>query len=74
MGDDLHFYYGAFNMTHNYTMRTDDKRVKMRIGLGTVKRGRLVGYHAGDDEGELLTRSVLARQAAVADQCRCRKG
>ncbi len=59
IGDDLHFYYGAFNMTHNYTMRTDDKSVKMRIGLGTVKRGRLVGYHAGEDEGELLTRPFL---------------
>jgi hypothetical protein len=31
----------------------------MGIGLGTVKRGRLVGYHAGDDEGELLTRPFL---------------
>ena len=59
MGDDLYFYYGAFNITHNYTFRTKDKDVKMRIGLGIVKRGRLAGYHAGDDEGELLTRPFL---------------
>jgi len=56
MGDCLYFYYGAFNMSHGYKMMTHDKTIKMRLGLGIIKRGRLVGYHAGDDEGELLTR------------------
>ena len=59
MGDDLHFYYGAFNMTHSYRMMTDEKTIKMRLGLGIVKRGRLVGYHADADEGELLTRPFV---------------
>lgn len=59
MGDALHFYYSAFNMSHGYKMMTNEKTVKMRLGLGIVKRGRLVGYHAGDDEGELLTRPFI---------------
>ena len=29
---------------------------EVRLGLGVVKRGRLVGYHAGAAEGQLLTR------------------
>jgi len=59
MGDDLHFYYSAFNMSHGYKMMTNDKTLKMRLGLGIIKRGRLVGYHAGDDEGELITRPFV---------------
>ncbi len=56
VGDDLHFYYGGTNMTHNYKIMNDEGTLKMRLGLGVVKRGRLVGYHAGDAEGQLLTR------------------
>ncbi len=59
MGDDLYFYYGATNMTHNYKIMNKEKSLKMRLGLGIVKRGRLVGYHAGEVEGELLTRPFL---------------
>ena len=36
-----------------------EKSIKMRLGLGVAKRGRLVGYHAGEAEGELLTRPFL---------------
>ncbi len=56
VGDDLHFYYGGTNMTHNYKIMNDEGTLKMRLGLGVVKRGRLVGYHAGAAEGQLLTR------------------
>ncbi len=65
MGDDLYFYYGAFNMSHGYKMMTDDKTIKMRLGLGIIKRGRLVGYHAGDDEGELLTRPFVLERPCL---------
>ena len=56
MGDDLYFYYGGTNMSHNYKIMNDEGTLKMRLGLGVVKRGRLVGYHAGEAEGQLLTR------------------
>ena len=59
VGDNLYFYYGAANMTHNYKIMNDEKTLKMRLGLAIVTRGRLVGYHAGDSEGELLTRPFL---------------
>ncbi|MBT3380219.1 MAG: hypothetical protein HN742_43335 [Lentisphaerae bacterium] len=59
VGDDLLFYYGGTNMTHNYKIMNDEKTLKMRLGLATVRRGRLVGYHAGEAEGELLTRPFL---------------
>ena len=59
VGDDLFFYYGGTNMTHNYKIMNQEKTLKMRLGLATVRRGRLVGYHAGDAEGELLTRPFL---------------
>ncbi len=56
MGDDLYFYYGATNMSHNYKIMNDEGTLKMRLGLGVVKKGRMVGYHAGEAEGQLLTR------------------
>ncbi len=59
VGDDLFFYYGGANMTHNYKIMNGEKTLKMRLGLAVVKRGRLVGYHAGNLEGELLTRPFL---------------
>jgi hypothetical protein len=59
VGDKLHFYYGASNMSHQYKMMNDERLDKRQIGLGTVRRGRLVGYHAGPAEGELLTRPFL---------------
>jgi hypothetical protein len=59
VGDELLFYYGATNMTHNYKIMNDEKVLKMRLGLATVKRGRLVGYHAGEAEAQLLTRPFL---------------
>ncbi len=59
MGDDLYFYYGASNMTHNYKIMNEEKGLRMRLGLGIVKKGRLVGYHAGSAEGELLTRPFV---------------
>ncbi len=59
IGDDLCFYYGATNMSHNYKIMNKEKTLKMRLGLGIVRRGRLVGYHAGEAEGELLTRPFV---------------
>lgn len=59
VGDDLHFYYDGSNMSHGYKMMNDEKLDKRQIGIGIVKRGRLVGYHAGKAEGELLTRPFL---------------
>lgn len=59
VGDDLYFYYGGTNMTHNYKIMNKEKTLKMSLGLGIVKRGRLVGYHAGKAKGELLTRPFV---------------
>ena len=59
MDDNLYFYYGATNSTHNGTIMNNDDTLKMSLGLGVVKRGRLVGYHAGLAKGELLTRPFL---------------
>lgn len=74
MGDNLYFYYGAFNMSHSYQMMTDDKTIKMRLGLGIVKRGRLVGYHAGADEGELLTRPFVLDKPRLLLNANAAKG
>jgi len=59
IGDDLYFYYSGTNMNHNYGIMNKDKTLHMRLGLGVVKRGRLVGYHAGQAKGELLTRPFV---------------
>ena len=59
MDDDLYFYYGGSNRNHNYEIMNKEKVHKMSLGLGVVKRGRLVGYHAGEAKGELLTRPFL---------------
>lgn len=59
VGDDLYFYYTGSNMSHQYQMMNDDKLDQRQIGLGIVPRGRLVGYHAGAAEGELLTRPFV---------------
>lgn len=62
VGDTLYCYYGGCNMNHSYKMMNDEKRVSYRLGLATVKRGRLVGYHAppeAGDKAELLTRPFV---------------
>ena len=59
VGDDLYIYYTGSNMSHQYQMMNDEKLDKRQIGLGIVPRGRLVGYHAGDHEAELLTRPFV---------------
>ncbi len=59
VGDDLFVYYTGSNMSHQYQMMNDEKLDKRQLGLGIVQRGRLVGYHAGDHEGELLTRPFV---------------
>ena len=61
VGDDLYFYYTGSNMSHQYQMMNDEKLDKRQIGLGIIPRGRLVGYHAGDAEGELLTRPFVLK-------------
>ena len=59
VGDDLYIYYTGSNMSHQYQMMNDEKLDKRQIGLGIVPRGRLVGYHAGEQKGELLTRPFV---------------
>ena len=59
VGDDLFIYYTGSNMSHQYQMMNDEQFDNRQVGLGTVPRGRLVGYHAGDHEGELLTRPFV---------------
>jgi len=59
VGDNLYFYYGGSNISHQYKMMNDAELDKRQIGIGIVKRGRLVGYHAGEADGELLTRPFL---------------
>ena len=47
---------------NSYKMMNDEKRINYRLGLATVKRGRLVGYHAppeAGDKAELLTRPFV---------------
>ena len=61
VGDDLYFYYTGSNMSHQYQMMNDEKLDQRQIGLGIIPRGRLVGYHAGDAEGELLTRPFVLK-------------
>jgi len=46
-------------MSHQYQMMNDEELDQRQLGLGIVPRGRLVGYHAGDHEGELLTRPFV---------------
>ena len=59
MGDDLYIYYTGSSISHQYQMMNDTKLDKRQIGLGIVRRGRLVGYHAGEADGELLTRPFV---------------
>jgi len=62
VGDALYCYYGGCNMNHSYKMMNDEKGINYRLGLATVKRGRLVGYHAppeAGDNAELLTRPFV---------------
>ncbi|MBT3378527.1 MAG: hypothetical protein HN742_25025 [Lentisphaerae bacterium] len=59
MGDDLYIYYTGSNMSHQYQMMNDETLDQRQIGLGIIRRGRLVGYHAGEAEGELLTRPFM---------------
>lgn len=52
----LHLYYGGMNFTHSYQIMTADPSPRMSLGLATVPVGRLVGYHAGVEAGQLMTR------------------
>ncbi len=65
MGEDMYFYYSGTNMNHNYGIMNREKSVRMSIGLGIVKRNRLVGYHAGKAKGELLTRPFLLEKTQM---------
>ena len=61
-GDENRCYYGGCNMNHSYKMMNDRKSIDYGLGLATVKRGRLAGYHAppeAGDKAELLTRPFL---------------
>ena len=61
-GDEIRCYYGGCNMNHSYKMMNDRKTIDYGLGLTTVKRGRLAGYHAppqAADKAELLTRPFV---------------
>lgn len=59
----LHLYYGGSNFSHSYQMMNDQRLPQMSLGLATVPVGRLVGYHAGVEMGQLLTRPFRLRSA-----------
>lgn len=56
---NLHLYYGGANFSHNYQIMTADAFPRMSLGLATVPVDRLVGYHAGVEAGQLLTRPFV---------------
>ena len=53
-GDRLHLYYTGWNMDHHGQVHCPPKR--QGLGVATLPRGRLVGYVAGAERGEMLTR------------------
>lgn len=56
LGDELCIYYGGINWNHNKEIVDGRDTIYPGLGIASVKRGRLIGYHAGDEKGELLTR------------------
>ncbi len=52
----LHLYYGGANFSHSYQIMNADPTPRLSLGVATVPAGRLVGYHAGVEAGQLLTR------------------
>ena len=57
VGDWWYVYYSGLNWDHHFRVRGLKERGRLRlIGAVRLKRGRLVGYHAGKCEGDLLTR------------------
>jgi hypothetical protein len=75
LGDELLFYFSASNILHHNLptqrwleqLRTGQDRGCVRgIGRATVPRGRLIGYHAGEETGELLTKPFTATKGELS--------
>jgi len=57
IGGKLLVYYGGNNFSHHASVRGELPQDPIRgIGVAGVPSGRLVGYHAAEQEGMLLTR------------------
>ena len=54
VGDRLHLYYTGWNMDHHGKVHCPPDR--QGLGVATLPLGRFVGYVAGDERGETLTR------------------
>jgi len=58
VGDDWLIYYAGTNFDHHHRTRSRGDLGEFRAtGAVRLKRGRLVGYEAGDVPGDLLTRT-----------------
>ena len=64
VGDDLYFYYGGMNTNHHDAVKcAETPNARRGLGIGIVPCGRLAGYHAGKESGELLTRPFILNKS-----------
>ena len=63
VGDRLHLYYTGWNMDHH--RKVPCPPLRQGLGVATLARGRLVGYVAGDERGEILTRPFTLTDTAL---------
>jgi len=58
VGDDWFIYYSGTNFDHHHRIRSRKELGQFRaMGGVRLKRGRLVGYQAGAEPGDLLTKT-----------------
>ena len=67
VGDDWFIYYSGTNFDHHHQIRSRKALGQFRaIGAARLKRGRLIGYQARGEPGDLLTKTFEWQGAALA--------